>query len=113
MELPVRVTLLGEKPVSFDSAIVTLAPRELSVRSIAPLTLRAAIKVESANQLWMGQVIEVRREGQAWLAAVRIEHALRDIADLMRLADRFVGKSEPAEEKIPAPGLRPMPRAVP
>jgi hypothetical protein len=95
MELPVRVTIPGEKPVTFASAIVTLEPRELSVRSAKPLALRTPVKIESADRLWMGEVIAVRQEGQAWLASVRIEHALHDLADLMRLANRFVGKSEP------------------
>jgi hypothetical protein len=103
MELPVRVTILGEKPFSFDGAVVNLEPRALSLRSAVTLELRAPLKVESTDQLWMGQVVEINPDGQTWLAVVRIEHALRDTVDLMRLAKRFVGKLERAvEAKAPA-----------
>lgn len=97
MELPVRLTIFGAKPVSFESAVVALEPRKISVRSARPLALRTPLKVETPDQLWMGEVVEVYRDGQSWLAVVQVAHALRDIPDLTRLANRFLGKADRSE----------------
>lgn len=90
-ELPVQVTILGEKPKRFESSVVRLEKRMLSVRARVRLPLLTLLKIETGEQLWMGEVIECRPDGEGWIASIELRHALRDLTGLARLAERFTG----------------------
>ncbi len=56
------------------------------------IPLNAALKVSYEDRVWMGEVIACRPENKQWLVDLHLEHALCDVPELLRLAERFLGK---------------------
>ena len=87
--LAVAATLLGETPFRFETVLEDLgggAPRFLSAHQII---VGSPVKMETEDLLWMGTVSSCHREGTQWRATMRVEHELRNLPELLRLAARF------------------------
>jgi hypothetical protein len=93
--LPVFVngtlTLLFEQPVTLDISIESVKGAEMRIRSPRLVPLRTLARVSRGECLWLGEVIECRPDGTA---VIEIAHALKDVENLARIADRFLGKAE-------------------
>ncbi len=69
------------------------APKQTPVSS--------ALKIETADALWLGEAEKCDREGDSWLIRVRLHHVLRDFDTLARLAERF-GTAAPKKVSVQA-----------
>jgi hypothetical protein len=85
------LTVLDENQVAVDVILSRITDAELQVDCTLTLALGAPVKVVQDRHLWLGIVISCQ-PGRG--AAIRIEHALRDIDGLSLLADRFLGKRQ-------------------
>ena len=81
-------------PVQFDADILRLDEPMMDLRSKIEVEPNAALKIETVDALWLGEVETCTREGPVWLVRVRLRHVLRDFETLARLAERF-GSARP------------------
>ncbi len=100
MDLSVLVTLLGEKQSGFPGILVAVEDRKICVRTGFVPQLRSAVKVETEDRLWMGEVIGVLPQDSACSVDIWVLHELRGTEDLKRLAEQFIGKIA-STEKLP------------
>ena len=69
------------------------APKQTPVSS--------ALKIETADALWLGETETCDHDGDSWLIRVRLHHVLRDFDTLTRLAERF-GTAAPKKVSVQA-----------
>lgn len=87
--LVVHVTILGQKPTSFESSVVNVEKRRIRLHCRTAIPLLTLLKIEANDRLWMGEVVECRADKDCWVAGIEVKHALRDLAALAKLAERF------------------------
>jgi hypothetical protein len=76
-------------PVRFEAIVVQIAEPIMELRSNIEVESNAALKIETPEALWLGEVETCMPEGADWLMRVRLRHVLRDFETLARLAERF------------------------
>jgi hypothetical protein len=87
-----------ERPTSFGASVASIQDSLMLLRSPKQTPISSALKIETADALWLGETEKCDREGDSWLIRVRLHHVLRDFDTLTRLAERF-GTAAP--KKIP------------
>jgi hypothetical protein len=76
-----------------DSLMLLRAPKQTPVSS--------ALKIETADALWLGETEKCDNEDDSWFIRVRLHHVLRDFDTLTRLAERF-GTAAPKKVSVQA-----------
>ncbi len=87
--LNVAATLLGEKPFHFETVLEYDNAGNASFLSAHQIILGSPVKLETPELLWLATVLTCRREAGRWRATLRIEHLLRNLPELLKLAARF------------------------
>jgi hypothetical protein len=89
------------RPQSFDVYVAAIQDSLMLLRSPKQTPVSSALKIETAEALWLGETEKCDREGDSWLIRVRLRHVLRDFDTLTRLAERF-GTAAPRKVSVQA-----------
>ena len=89
MGLAVKATLMSESPVGFETHLEEVEPAGLTFLAPHQITLRTPVKLETQDCLWMGTVTTCVPEAAVWRVTLAIEHCLRNLPELLKLASRF------------------------
>ena len=85
----VAATLLGEQPFQFETVFGDSPDGAVTFLSPHQIVVGAPVKLECNDRLWMGTVRSSRLEGASWWTTLDVEHSLRNLAELSKLASRF------------------------
>ena len=88
-EMVIAATVLGEKPFHFETVVGEWDGGPLIFNSPNQIVMRAPVKLEIEDRLWLGEVVECRSDGDAWRTTIQVRHALHDLQELLNLAARF------------------------
>lgn len=89
------------RPISFGASVAALEDSVMLLRAPKQTQLSSALKIETADALWLGETEKCDRDGDSWLIRVRLHHVLRDFDTLARLAERF-GTAAPNRVSVQA-----------
>jgi hypothetical protein len=89
------------RPISFSASVVAIQDSLMLLRVPKQTPVSSALKIETADALWLGETEKCDREGDSWLIRVRLHHVLRDFDTLARLAERF-GTAAPRKVSVQA-----------
>lgn len=87
--LAVTATLMSDKPVHFETHLQETDSNAPTFLAPHQITLHTPIKLETRECLWMGTVCTCFPEGPVWRVTLKIEHCLRNLPELLKLAARF------------------------
>jgi hypothetical protein len=87
---PVQVTVLVEHESGSSGTIAKSANENVELLVDKPAPVGAAIKLEGADSLFLGEIYSCRNEGERFALGVEIQHALYNTAELARLAKRLL-----------------------
>jgi hypothetical protein len=87
----ITVTLLGDRETSFPGKIVNLSVKGLCLQTNYALSPGAALKIEMADTLVLGEVVYCRRSGTDFHLGISLEQALYHTRDVAALAQRLLG----------------------
>ena len=90
-----------QQPVSFEVFVAAIQDSLMLLRSPRQTPASSALKIETADALWLGETEKCDHEGDSWLIRVRLHHVLRDFDTLTRLAERF-GTTAPKKVSVQA-----------
>ena len=76
-------------PIRFEAVIERLDSPVMEIQSKIEVPARSALKIETSDALWLGEVETCGAQGAGWTIRVRLRHVLRDFDTLTRLAERF------------------------
>jgi hypothetical protein len=93
----VAVTLLGDVETTFTGKIVNISGRGLCLASRETLPAGAALKIELADTLILGEVIYCRAQESGFHAGIALEQALYHTRDLAALGRRLLGRETRSE----------------
>jgi len=83
--------------------LVSVAGSALKLRAPLQLALRATVKVEEGNRLWLGAVCACEPEPGGFFIEIEADAMLRDVAGTKQMANRFRRPTLPeAEREAPA-----------
>ena len=89
----IAVTLLGDVETVFPGKIVNVSAKGLGLWTNRELTPGAALKIELADTMLLGEVIYCRPDGDGYSAGIALEQALYHTRNLAVLAERLLGSS--------------------
>jgi hypothetical protein len=93
----------AERSGAFAGNIVDIAGGGLMMRAAAPAPCGCAVRIESADTLFLGEVCRCEEAGGEWRIAVQIRHRLDHLGELQRLNRALLGKraeSRPVPARI-------------
>jgi len=85
----VAATVLGRKPFHFETVVGEWEGGPLVFQSPNQIVMLAPVKLQTEHQLWLGEVVECRPDGNGWRTTMRVLHALNHLPELLKLAARF------------------------
>jgi hypothetical protein len=91
---PARVATFSTPPVEFEAELVEIDAAMLTLSASRGLPLRIPVRLEAANQVWMGEVqgsTPLNHSGNSAGFRIEVEAQvlLSDVAAVDRLAERF------------------------
>ena len=87
----ITVTLLGEVDTTFAGKVVNVSGTGICLQSSQALPPGAALKIELADTLLLGEVIYCRSEAAHYHSGILLEQALYHTRDLAALSERLLG----------------------
>jgi hypothetical protein len=91
---PVQVTVLVEQESGSSGTIAKSANDNVELLVDKPAPVGAAIKLEGADSLFLGEIFSCRTEGEKFALGVELQHALYNTAELARLAKRLLDEDK-------------------
>ena len=97
-----RITILGQNAPVLAGVVVSVSSGGMRLSVSGPVPQNAAIKIEWADGLALGEVCWCRPEAQGLSIGVRLEHSLGCLGELEELARRLLGDPSVQEAGKPA-----------
>jgi hypothetical protein len=89
------------RPISFGASVTAIQDSVMLLRAPRQTSVSSALKIETADALWLGETERCDPDGDSWSIRVRLHHVLRDFETLTRLAERF-GTAAPKKVSVQA-----------
>ncbi|MEP7363411.1 MAG: PilZ domain-containing protein [Acidobacteriota bacterium] len=97
---PVRITLLGGPPESFEATLVNVSGRGARLKMDRPLECDAVVRIDLENGLMLGEVCYCASDGDGYGIGVQLEHSLLNLAEVTRMRDRVLDRDgEPRSQR--------------
>ena len=84
----------ADAETAFDAAVLVLDQPFMELMAPQPVAGGAAVRIDTCDAIWLGEVEGCSSEGAGYLIRVRLQHVLRDFETLARLAERFGGSGK-------------------
>ena len=94
MDQEITVTLLGDREATFPGKIVNLFWNGMCLETSYALSPGAALKIELADTLVLGEVVYCRPQGPQFHLGISLEQALYHTRDVAALARRLLGSGD-------------------
>ena len=86
----ITVTLLGDTEEVIPAKVVNVSAKGMGLESSRPVDAGAALKIELADTLLLGEVIYCRGQGAGYQIGIALEQALYHTRGLAILAERLL-----------------------
>jgi hypothetical protein len=91
----VSVTLLGDRELTMPGKLVNLSGRGLGLEVREPLAAGSAVKIDSGDNLFVGEVVYCKPSGARFQAGIELQEAIRNVSGLRELMEQlFAGVGE-------------------
>jgi hypothetical protein len=96
----ITLTLLGEVETVLPGKVVKVSGTGMCLLSSQALVPGAALKIEMADTLVLGEVIYCRPQGAGYQMGIALDQALYHTRDLATLAQRLLGSGSPSPSHV-------------
>ena len=93
----VRVTILGEQPITADGELINLSGKGARIAVPAVIAPGTLLRVDMKDSILLGEVSHWRKHGGEIQIGVQIEHVLTNLQQLAKLRDSLLEESSPLE----------------
>jgi len=90
------LTVLEEPEVRLPAVVKDASARGLGMIAAAPVRPGAAVKIEIADAIFLGEAVHCHGQEEGWLIGVRLHEVLSGLAALNRMAQEFEAFLHPA-----------------
>lgn len=101
MDQPVVVTLLDGREIRRRAQVTNASALGVGIEMRCPVAQGARVKIEFGEAVALGEVVHCREAAGAYYVGVRLEQALKSVADLATEFDRL--ERQEAESVSQAP----------
>jgi len=94
-----QITLLSSNPpATFSCHVVEGSQNGLKLRSPHLLPVSSPIRLDIGDELLLGEIVHCVRDGESYLAGLRVEQSLAMLGELRRLMQSITGENRRASE---------------
>ncbi|MDQ6705519.1 MAG: hypothetical protein M3Z85_06095 [Acidobacteriota bacterium] len=106
-DMPVVITGLGAVEITVTGLITGISGKIMTLQAARDLPRGQPVRIEARDTLWLGEVSECVPEEGFYRLDVKLAHALYGLAELVHLAERFLGNPKYAESQA-SPEITPV-----